>query len=108
MKLFTIISTIVLAGIAQADLNCTCTGGVQGNPAVAVAYCCSDGFSNPDGVIRPGQHIGESAICQVPTDYLGFTSEEMLQSWSTCCGNTGEGMREGWEGACSEATINWV
>ncbi|KAI8935032.1 hypothetical protein NX059_008696 [Plenodomus lindquistii] len=105
MKLFAIISTFVLAGVAQANMDCTCTSPVWGGDTAPVtSMCCTNdwGIHFPDGVEREGVFNAESNACRLPTDGLGFSVEQMTEAFGACCGATGNGIEGGYEGSCVE------
>ncbi|KAF7675591.1 hypothetical protein GT037_006310 [Alternaria burnsii] len=106
---FTLAATVlVLAGIAQANVACYCTGPAELNPDRFANICCTDtsGVTFPDGRDRPGSWDGRNGECRLQTDGLGFTLNQMINAWAPCCRSTGPQGPNGedllWGGNCND------
>ncbi|KAI8253544.1 hypothetical protein K4K57_009727 [Colletotrichum sp. SAR 10_99] len=90
MKFFSSLSLLLLAGVANAQYKCYCTGSGGPNPDQFSNTCCvtGDGVTFPDGVDRKGSWLNDGGLCQF--NGLGqFTQNQFISAYAACCSSTG-------------------
>ncbi|KAH0426729.1 hypothetical protein CKAH01_05921 [Colletotrichum kahawae] len=101
MKFFSSLSLLFLAGAANAQYKCYCTGFGAANPDQFSNTCCAtlDGVTFPDGVDRKGTWLNDGGLCQFSG--LGqFTLNQFISSYAACCASTGPQEGDKYGGNC--------
>ncbi|KAF2847136.1 hypothetical protein T440DRAFT_213590 [Plenodomus tracheiphilus IPT5] len=91
MKLFAAISMFVLAGVAQANVECYCISPRDHyDPNQVAKTCCeTTGITYPNNRNHKGKWSDERNVCKLKTDGLVFTVDQMQDSFTACCAQKG-------------------
>ncbi|KXH65360.1 hypothetical protein CNYM01_00937 [Colletotrichum nymphaeae SA-01] len=100
MKFSSPITFFLLAGVANAQYRCYCTGSGGPNPDTFSNTCCvtGDGVTFPDGKDRKGTWLNNGGLCEFKG--LPFTQNQFISSYAACCSSTGPQTGNKYGGNC--------